>query len=265
MFPQFELFGRTVGMYGVCAVVGLLVCGWVCYLLSTGGGVESEDIILAIVFAGIGMTVGGHLLFGAVNLPTMISVLNTAKGVTPRDFLMLLLRTFGGSVFYGGFLGSLSAVWLYGRYKKKQSLFLDLLAVFTPLFHTFGRIGCFLGGCCYGIACQFGFTVHGNTLIPDVNGVPRFPVQLLEAGLNLIIFFVLLQLYRKKKRTGRLILIYMAIYAPVRFGLEFLRGDAARGFFLCFSTSQWISLLLFPTAILLLILLSGREGKGNRE
>ena len=136
---------------------------------------------------------------------------------------------------------------------------LPMYAVLVPLFHAFGRVGCFLGGCCYGIESEFGFTTHTNTNIPSINGVNRFPVQLLESGCNLIIFFILLTLFRKRIMEKRLIWIYLLIYPVVRFCDEFLRGDVYRGFLLGLSTSQWVSIILFGVAVVVLV------RKGKRE
>lgn len=82
-----------------------------------------------------------------------------------------------------------------------------------------------------------------------MNGVCRFPVQLLEAGCELGLLLLLLRLFRKGKCSEQLVVCYLLGYAPLRFGLEFLRGDAARGFLLNLSTSQWLSILLFCTAL----------------
>ena len=106
-----------------------------------------------------------------------------------------------------------------------------------------------MGGCCYGVPCRWGFTATENPLVPEGNGVCRFPVQLAEAGCELGLFLLLFWLFRKGKCSEQLVVCYLLGYAPLRFGLEFLRGDAARGFLLNLSTSQWLSILLFCTAL----------------
>ncbi len=259
MFPYFEIFGRTVGMYGVCAVVGLLVCGFLCSALGRRYGLYPEDIVMVFVLAGGGILIGGHLLYGFLQLDSIISNLKSLEEITFSSVMSCIASGFGGSVFYGGFLGSLATVAIYGKYKGKKTLCLDLLAVSTPLFHFFGRIGCFLGGCCYGIESQFGFIAHNNPYVTEINGVSRFPVQLLEAVLNLLLFFLIFCLFKKGNQKGRLIPIYIIIYSVMRFCLEFLRGDIARGSFLFFSTSQWISLVLLPISVTVYIVKSKRK------
>ena len=76
-------------------------------------------------------------------------------------------------------------------------------------------------------------------------------VQLVEAAWNLVLFLLLARLQRRGR--DRLLPLYLALYAPARFLLEFLRGDAYRGIFLGLSTSQWISLFLFPAALYALL------------
>lgn len=241
MFPFIEIFGKEIGTYGICASVGMIVCVFVAFLLLRKYKVEIEDVILNAVAIAVGLLICGHLLFAITNIdhiPGMYEKLG---------FFKMLPVLFGGNVFYGGFLGSLLGLKIYHKIDKEQNerLWFDIFAVFTPLFHAFGRIGCFLGGCCYGVEASWGFTVHGNTLSPAINDVQRIPIQLIEAGLNLVIFAVIVSLFKKEKLRGELIYVYMLIYPVVRFVDEFWRGDEIRGLWLGLSTSQWISIALF--------------------
>lgn len=244
MAPFFTLFGRTVGSYGLCSVFGLLVSSFVAIRLGRRQGFPIYPVIQAAVAALVGLLAGGHLLYGLLHLPRLLA----------QPAPIMFLRCFSGSVYYGGFLGAWFCVhWYAHRFAPNQCEPLtDLFACSVPLFHAFGRIGCFLGGCCYGIPCRWGFTAEGNPLVPEVNGVCRFPVQLLEAGCELGLLLLLLRLFRKGKYSGRLVACYLLGYSPLRFGLEFLRGDAARGVVFCLSASQWLSVLLFCTALWIL-------------
>ncbi len=260
MFPTFEIFGRPVGTYALCSIVGLLVCGFVACRLGKKRGVCSEDIILLIVVIGIGVLVGGHLLYGITNLPLIVRILRAGKpfGLTVRA----LAVCFSGSVFYGGLFGSILAARLMTRPEKRPdgAVRYDLFAVCVPLFHTFGRIGCFLGGCCYGRESAIGFIVTHNDLVPELCGVRRFPVALVEAACNFLIFLFLWRLLEKGAHPGRLIRVYLLCYAPVRFVLEFWRGDTVRGIWFGLSTSQWISLIAFG-GVLLLWLVSRKKAR----
>ena len=256
MFPSFELFGKTFGMYGLMAMVGFVVCGLVAFLIGRSRKIAFEDIILVILSIGAGLMVGGHLLYGITRMSDFFTFIGESKSLSFVDVFNALLDTFGGSVFYGGFLGGLCAILIHTKFSKdvKRSQILDVYAVSVPLFHMFGRLGCFFGGCCYGIEHEFGFVAPENPLLPGYGGVSRFPVQLIEAGCNLLIFVVILLLYLKRKKEYPLLPIYLLIYPPVRFTLEFFRGDAIRGHLFGLSTSQWISIFLFAAAIIWLVL-----------
>lgn len=255
MFPSIHIFGRTIGTYGICAVIGLLVCGFVLSFIGKKKNISYLDIILAILSIGIGLTIGGHFLYGITQYRL---VFDTFRLIGTAPFIRIaagLVVAFGGSVFYGGFLGGIAglAVFLKIERNLNKKDFFDLYGLGIPLFHTFGRIGCFLGGCCYGVECEFGFLVKHNDYSPGLAGVRRLPVQLIEAALNLILFFVLLFLYRRfqkisekgKDYSGIIIFIYMMIYPVYRFILEFFRGDTLRGLWGPFSTSQWVSIAVF--------------------
>lgn len=246
MFPSFEIFGRTIGMYGACAIAGFFavaICAW---LLSRKKGVDIEDIILVLLAIGTGLMIGGHLLYGITHIKPVIQLLSDIGDSGFSATVSGLATYFGGSVFYGGFIGGWIALTIYVRFSKNSNKYLmkDLFAVSIPLFHAFGRVGCFLGGCCYGIESSFGFTVYDNTMVPDINGVSRLPIALIEAVVNLCIFLILLRLYKKCVLSERLVYMYVLMYAPARFIIEFFRGDAIRGSFAGLTTSQWISVLL---------------------
>ncbi|MGN1084787.1 MAG: prolipoprotein diacylglyceryl transferase, partial [Lachnospiraceae bacterium] len=260
MFPYFEFLGKTIGSYAVCAIIGLFVCGITAVFLGRRYKIAVEDIILVMVSIGIGLLIGGHLLYGITNLDKLTALFRNASSYSPKEFMLGLGQCFGGMVYYGGFLGAAVGVFLHTKFSKavdRAGIF-DLFAVTIPLFHAFARVGCFLGGCCYGIESRWGFAAHNNTLVPEVNGVVRLPVQLLEAACNLVIFAVLLFLFREGIGKGKLIWYYLLFYPVVRFVLEFFRGDAARGFLWGLSTSQWISILLFACAVI-------RLGSGRRK
>ncbi len=260
MYPTFNLLGRTIGLYSVMALIGLLLAGFLGCRIARKRGHDDNIMIALLLWICVGVLAGGHLLYAALNYKAIGVLFNTPGLVKSLDdFWAALQYIFGGAVFYGGLIGGIVAGLIYLK-KHRLSLpeYGDMIAPLIPLFHAFGRIGCFLGGCCYGVECSFGFT-YTHALIPDANGVSRFPVQLAEAGCNALLFAVLWILLRKGKLKGRLLPLYLLVYAILRFALEFFRGDAARGIFLGVSTSQWISLALFFGAGVWLLLTRRKE------
>ena len=264
MYPFLNIFGRTIGTYALCSVVGLILCGFVGSILAKEYKIKFEDIILAMVSITVGLMIGGHIVYGITNIEKIILVFKNISKLNIKEFFILMGDFFGGSVFYGGFIGACLAILVHCKFAKeinKNQLF-NLFAVCVPLFHAFGRIGCFLGGCCYGKEGSWGFIVHNNTLQPAINDVRRIPVPLIESFINLLIFLLLLYFFKTKKFENKLIYIYMIIYPVARFILEFYRGDEIRGFWWKLSTSQWISIILFLFATIKLIQINIHSKKG---
>ena len=256
MFPTFEVFGITIGMYGVLTVIGAALCVTLGINLIKKFNIQWEDFALVMIALAVSLFIFAHIFFGITNLDKLALLFTNLDRLRLDQIFGLLAECVGGMVFYGGFIGGAIGIMFYCRFinkKLNKNNLLDVYAVITPLFHIFGRIGCFLGGCCYGVESEFGFTVHGNTLNPPVNDVNRFPIQLVEAGINLLIFLVMLYLFKKDIMRDKLIYVYMLIYPVVRFIDEFFRGDTYRGFLFGLSTSQWISIILFAFAIIMLI------------
>lgn len=165
-----------------------------------------------------------------------------------------------GFVFYGGLAAGAAAFLLYCRRNKLN--FLKTADHFAPplvLAHAFGRVGCFLAGCCYGSpsgrAPGVAFTDPLSEVPQAYLGVPLHPVQLYEAAGNLIIFGALAWLsHRGKRRAGGTILaVYALSYSALRFMLEFLRGDDRGGSWLGLSPAQTLSIAAAGAAVFLLI------------
>ena len=254
MLPQFEIFGYTIGSYGFTAAVAAIICGLLFLYMLKKHGLMIEDGILFLMIAMAGIFIGSHLLYAITNIRFIPKLFETNSF---EEWLGIVTFIFGGAVFYGGLFGGIFA----GRIAIKVlglngNTYSDMMTPIIPLFHGIARVGCFLAGCCYGIESEFGFYIDGNEFIPSLNGVVRFPVQLLESVCNLILSIVLFIVLKKSKGdsrfSGKLIYIYLISYGIIRFFDEFLRGDEIRGFVGCFSTSQWISIISIAASAFLL-------------
>ena len=138
----------------------------------------------------------------------------------------------------------------------------DIIGPSIALAHFFGRMGCFFAGCCWGREAQ-GSPIAVVFTSPDTTtGVPHYPLyptQLMEAGLNLINFLVLIISYKKKKFPGQVFALYIFNYSLIRFFVEFFRGDADRGYifggmetpFTSLSVPQLISIIGMIAAVVL--------------
>lgn len=254
MFPSITIFGKMITSYTILVLIAVFVVGIAIIKRGQKYKIDDNEMIVLLLIASIGIVVGGHLLFGLVNIKLIINVITKFYKITSFGmFIECVKEIFGGQVFYGGLLGGLAFGYLYLKKKHKDiNLYSYIITPFIPLFHFFGRIGCFLSGCCYGIESKFGFT-YTQALVPSANGVSRFPVQLLEAAFNLILFIVLLTLQKKQKLKNNTLPVYLISYAIGRFFIEFLRGDTYRGIWLGLSTSQIISILILLSTTIYLI------------
>lgn len=268
-------------MYGLCMAVGIYAAFLVAFLLINDHQKFLDFLVVSVISLAFGVT-GAKIVY-----------LLTAHPV--KDFFTVVWKMLftkgnpelsGGFVFFGGLIfgpigyllgyriikagaGEANKTGIYGK-----GAFLDEYAVVIPLGHAFGRIGCFCGGCCYGISYQgLGHVVYNHPITSVPAGTGIFPVQLLESLLLFILFVIIFTLYIKKKSlksltstsftpqnsnqphtisvrsTSFLFPIYLFSYSIIRFCTEFLRGDSERGHFLIFSTSQWISFLGILVAI----------------
>ena len=255
MLPFVSVFGLEIPVYGILSIIGIAVCAVVIIVLSKKKQFDLYDVLITAVVAGLGVFLGAHILYAVTRIEDIIFAFTLYDDFGNKwDFIKHLLDVSSGLVFYGGLYGGLLAGYLWIRHKKyPPGIFSDVFAVVIPLFHTFGRVGCFFAGCCYGVEWEYG--LMGRVLSSGKHEyVTRFPVQLAEAFLLILLFVVLLLLYLKNTCKGRLMTVYLSVYAVIRFILEFLRGDEIRGHLWIFSTSQWISLLTLSGVILYLVI-----------
>lgn len=257
MFPYINIFGKNIPSYSLCVILGVISGIMVILFLSKK---DKEMTICYYVFALLGALVGSKALYLLINIPQIVNDFSSMKVLNViRKYLS------GGFVFYGGLYGAIFGTWLCGKiFKESIHGYINIVLPSLILFHTFGRVGCFMVGCCYGVPSSFGYVFTSSEIAP--NGIRLFPTQLLEAGWEVLLFIVFLFLMRKdvfflNNRVYRNsiyynprknISLYFVLYAPFRFILEFFRGDGERGFFLNLSTSQWISIITMIVGVLFL-------------
>jgi phosphatidylglycerol:prolipoprotein diacylglycerol transferase len=165
----------------------------------------------------------------------------------------------GGLAYYGGLaVATLAGIAFLRRERFPVGKGIDIVGAVLPLGICFGRLGCFFGGCCFGLPIDppLGLVFPPGSpasyeqfeagLLPDKN-LPSLPVhatQLYEAaGCLAIAAFLLLWLHPRKRFDGQVLLACLGLYAVLRFALEYLRADD-RGAWLGLSTSQLIGLAI---------------------
>lgn len=243
MYPYIKIFGFYIPTYGLCLCIAVFLCAVLALKKAQKLNIDCNDLIILIaVSIGCAM-VSGSLLYIIVtyDFETLY------KQIINGDFSFLKNT---GTVFYGGLIGGITGAIIVAKILNIKMESLERCVVpWIPLGHAIGRIGCLLAGCCYGFLYKGIFAASTRF---DLNHGTHFPIQVVEALLNLFIMAALL-FYTKKKRTKySVICLYLIMYSCLRFFLEFFRGDIIRGSFLFFSTSQWVSLTIFFICLILL-------------
>jgi phosphatidylglycerol:prolipoprotein diacylglycerol transferase len=158
----------------------------------------------------------------------------------PRDCLAVFKFWQGGLTFYGGVLLAIpGGIWFARRRGLAPMAAADLIAPALMLGLAFGRVGCFLNGCCYGAATESPLGVRFPHLVDD-----RHPTQIYESFFAFVIFVVLRYLLRRRTRgEGELFGWMLTLYGLFRVAIEVFRDDQ-RGALGALSTSQLISIPL---------------------
>jgi phosphatidylglycerol:prolipoprotein diacylglycerol transferase len=252
MYPRlFELGPVTVYTYGVLLAAAYLLGLKLAMARAAARGLDATRVLDLGIYIIISALVGAKLLLLITDFRTFTS--------DPRE-LLTLARS--GGVFYGGLiLAVVVALWYIRRVGLPLWTTCDVFAPGVALGHVIGRFGCLFAGCCYGkpTTLPWGITFTDPFAASNVGtplGIPLHPTQLYEAGAELLILGVLLATERKGRPfAGRTFWLYMLLYAVSRFVIEFFRGDE-RGAVGIFSTSQFISIILAPLAVAMLIYLA---------
>ena len=222
MYPGITLFHLTIPSYWVMALIGAILSFLFVHIRKRKFHIPGDDVTHIFLFCVVGGIIGAKLLHLLVALPNMLAhldVMNTQPDLWTDYFL-------NGFVFYGGVIGGfLFALWYCKRYRIYFLEACDLFTPILPFFHIFGRIGCFLAGCCYGIPSSWGFIYPHET-------ASRLPLPLIEAACNIMILMILLLFEKYCSPRGYHLPFYGILYRITRFVLEFFRGDSARGVWL---------------------------------
>ena len=248
----FEFSGITVYSYGLFIALGAIA--GVAYMAVRG---KKE--------AGLNFDQANNLfllIFLAAFIGGKVFLFFEEPEIYIHDFRRLL--TGRGFVFYGSFIFAVpTMIWFFRRNKLHPYKMLDVMAITTCLVHMFGRIGCFMAGCCYGSETESIFAVifSDPACIAEPKNTPLHPTQLYEAMYIFLVMMVLFYIRDKRNFYGQLFLIYLILYAVGRFVLEYFRGDLDRGFVIqeYVSNSQFISLAILVTASVLYRLWSKRN------
>jgi phosphatidylglycerol:prolipoprotein diacylglycerol transferase len=250
----FEIGRFPVYTYGVLLAAAYLLGLQFALVRARTRGLEANRVMDLGIWIIISALAGAKLLLLIVEFDTF--------GRNPRE-LLTLLRS--GGVFYGGLIAAVVvALWYLRRHRMPMWTVTDVFAPGIALGHVIGRMGCFFAGCCFGSPTEVPWAITFRNPYAAENvgtplNVPLHPTQLYEAGAELLILGLLLATEKRGRPfPGRTFWAYMFLYGVSRFIIEFYRGDP-RGSIGMFSTSQFLSLIIVPLSIAMIIALARRS------
>lgn len=258
--------------YGLMLFLGFASAGWMAIRRGNWVGIDKDtiwDVSLWVLVGGI----GGARLFYVVQYRDDVF---RGKNTFGEYAMALINLREGGLVLYGGVIVALSAYLIF-CFRRKLNILL-MSDVVIPSFFVglaFGRLGCFLNGCCYGDRCELPWAIRfplGS--VPDMAMVNRgfvqagdlFTLQLhpsqIYSSLNALILAVLTHLYFKvRHRDGAVLGLALMTYPITRFLIEYLRGDEMGKFDTTLTISQLVSIGLFLVGVIYWVWLSRRDAK----
>jgi prolipoprotein diacylglyceryltransferase len=206
MYPiLFNVGPYPVFSYGICMVAGLAALYAVAFLPVWRAGRKLDELLPIAVGVGVGGLVGArltHLVVEPDKAPQLLDFYALMRPGTPGNIIGLIVS---------GYFGGLAMRLRFGL-PSLGNAFAPALAAASVIW----RIGCFLGGCCYGVETNLPWAIH-------LHGADRHPTMVYEGLFNLAMLWLLLRLRPHVTRENQLLHIYFAGYALFRFWLEYIR------------------------------------------
>ena len=228
----------AIQSYGFFIALGVLLCF---YLLSKDLKLKSiiphNKLLTCFQLGFVSAIFGGRFLYFITQQEQFHSLL---------DFFFIWR---GGLSILGALVFTIFGLTFYLKKNKiKPLLFFDRVTIYAPLMEAFGRIGCFMSGCCYGRPTSHLWAITYN----DVDSkaplyIAIHPTQIYSSLLLFAVFFFLyFYLQKKHVKTGVIFSTYLCMISAIRFGVDFLRWDQEFSPYLkTLSISQILAILIF--------------------
>ncbi|HOX26761.1 MAG TPA: prolipoprotein diacylglyceryl transferase [Candidatus Krumholzibacteria bacterium] len=163
----------------------------------------------------------------------------------------------GGLTLYGGLVLAIAASWVFCRRRRLPFLrAADLMLPSVALGIGITRIGCYLGGCCFGQPCDLPWAVHFPSGAPatDLFGSAGVhPAQLYSSAGGFLIFGLLLWWERRSARLGETLGRFLLLYGLQRFLVDFVRYyEPSQRLLFGWSNNQWFSLGFAAVGVLVI-------------
>ncbi|MBI4040056.1 prolipoprotein diacylglyceryl transferase [Candidatus Daviesbacteria bacterium] len=212
MFPVlFNLGPVAISSFGFFMAAAFLVAVFAIWRVTQVYGIDEEktlDLILLTFFGGV---IGARIYFVLLNL----SYFNDISKV-------LLINRYPGLSFWGALLGGILALGYFSaRLRLNFWQMADFGAIGLLIGIVIGNIGCFLGGCEFGVVSNLPFATGVAGLIGK-----RFPVSILESLILLVVFYYLWKQVLRFHFAGKIAALFLVLLGLTKFITEFYRGDA---------------------------------------
>lgn len=234
----FTIGSITIHGYGLMIGIGIIAAYYLAEYRANKRGMD-VDMILSIAICGVVCGIlGAKLLYYVTIFDEILA--------NPKK----LLDISDGFVVYGGIIGGVLGGYVLSRIKHISFFqYADLVMPSVALAQGFGRIGCFLAGCCYGMPTHSHFAIvfHDSDFAP--NNIPLVPTQLISSGLDFLHCLLLLYAGEKVQKTGAGGITVSDLLQSGTLRVGIFRGDLNRGAVGSLSTSQFISLFIFAAGV----------------
>lgn len=257
MYPLlFELGPLSIYSYGVILGGSYFLALWYALQRARRAGLDGQRIVDLGIVGIVSAVVGAKL---------MLLVVDFDRYAADPSRLMALVKA--GGVFYGGLLLSVPMCWWY-IHRNGLPLWTtcDLFAPGIAMAQGVGRMGCLLAGCCYGRPTEAPWGITFSSTLAAANsgtplGIALHPTQIYESAAVLLILGVLVAGERRWRAfPGRTFWTYLLLYGAARIVIEMFRGDPRGMVFDTLPTSQFVSALIVPASLVMLVRLGRRGG-----
>ncbi len=241
MYPYINFFGYKILSYWVALYTGIIIGIFLILYIAKEYHINRFKILISVIFVVYIGLAFSHFTSFLIYYP---------KFILKHPWRMFIFWE-GGLTAYGGIIGGVLGLFIVA--KSTNFSFWQIADIFTPslaIGFFFGRIGCFLNGCCYGIPTDLPWGI--NFTNPDSvapGGVIRHPTQIYEA---IGWFFIFLYLWNKKDKVlvkGDLFITLIVAYGGLRFIVERFRADSVFVFHTPLKMAQLIGLIIVIAGI----------------
>lgn len=249
---SFKFLGINVYFYGLIIAIGFLLGLFYCLHRADEFGLTQDNILDMVICSVPSAVIGARILY---------VITNSERYFAPGKWLDIVKIWEGGLAIYGGLVLAVLVILIYA--KKKQiniGLLLDVAVLGLIIGQVVGRWGNFINRELFGTETdsffRMGLTLNGKTTYVH-------PTFLYESFWNLIGFIILHFVSKKyRKFHGQIFLMYVVWYGLGRTFIDSLRVDVVKILGGTFGVYQFIALVTFCiAAIILIILFSRNRGK----